>query len=98
MAAVVASEPVPFVASRWLVLAIARGHDLDLPIGADFNADHAQPGGDHSLDGPGHVALTKCGWPAGLAHFRSGFRGYAHAEGGRMPAWRSRKHCKSLSA
>src|SRR5262249_59433292 len=63
--------PPPFVLPRGRFPAMPGRHDLDISVGADLNTDHAQPGGDHGPDSLGHVALTKCGWPAGLAHFCS---------------------------
>ena len=58
MAAGAALNLVPFIASQWQVLAIP-GYDFNVALGADLNADHAQSGSDHSLDGSGEISLPK---------------------------------------
>src|SRR5262249_16321130 len=63
-----ACHPVVERRGMWCLLCASR-HDLDMPIGTDLNADHAQAGTDHCFESPGHISLAEAGRPAG--HGRS---------------------------
>ena len=41
------------------------GHNLNVALWTDLDADHMKTSGDHAFDGFGQVMLTEGGWPAG---------------------------------